>query len=116
MPSDATAVVLGASERAIPKELYDRLVYVGILDPTGTRKYNVGESNYSKHLIQPWAVWIDYQLDGWDCDIVKRVLRTKGDDEAEWARNRILDYEKIIHICKEKLRQLKLQQNGTKFQ
>ena len=65
------------------------------------RSHNVGNSNYSKHFIQPWSVWIDWNLDPWDADIIKRVLRTK---EGE---SRILDYEKIIHICEEKIRQLK---------
>lgn len=65
------------------------------------RSYNVGNSNYSEHFIQPWSIWIDWNLDPWDADIVKRVLRTK---EGE---SRIMDYEKIIHICNEKIRQLK---------
>lgn len=68
--------------------------------PTAERAYNVGKSDYSKHLIQPWSIWIDYNLNAFDADIIKRVLRTK---EGE---SRILDYEKIIHICKERIRQL----------
>ena len=39
-------------------------------------------------------------LNPWDADIVKRVLRTKKTD------GRRLDYEKIIHICKERIRQI----------
>ena len=65
------------------------------------RSYNVGNSDYAKHFIQPWTIWLEYNLDPWDSDIIKRVLRTK---EGE---SRILDYEKIIHICNEKIRQLK---------
>ena len=68
--------------------------------PTAERVYNVGKSDYSKHLIQPWSIWIDYNLNAFDADIIKRVLRTK---EGE---SRTLDYEKIIHICKERIRQL----------
>ena len=65
-----------------------------------TRDYNVGNSDYSKHNIQPWDIWLEYSLNPWDADIIKRVLRTKEGDE------RSLDYEKIIHICKERIRQL----------
>lgn len=38
----------------------------------------------------------------WDADIIKRVLRTKVGEE------RATDYEKIIHICKERLRQIEI--------
>ena len=65
-----------------------------------TRNYNVGKSDYAKHKIQPWDIWKEYDLNPWDADIVKRVLRTKEGEE------RGLDYEKIIHICKERIRQL----------
>ena len=65
-----------------------------------TRDYNVGKSDYAKHKIQPWDIWKEYNLNPWDADIVKRVLRTKEGEE------RSLDYEKIIHICKERIRQI----------
>ena len=64
------------------------------------RSYNVGASDYAKHKIQPWSIWLEYNLNPWDADIVKRVLRTKETD------GRRLDYEKIIHICKERIRQI----------
>lgn len=64
------------------------------------RSYNVGASDYAKHKIQPWSIWLEYNLNPWDADIVKRVLRTKKTD------TRRLDYEKIIHICKERIRQI----------
>ncbi|WAX06247.1 hypothetical protein BD166P1_00005 [OM05-12 phage BD166P1] len=64
------------------------------------RSYNVGASDYAKHNIQPWDIWREYDLNPWDADIVKRVLRTKETD------GRRLDYEKIIHICKERIRQI----------
>ena len=64
------------------------------------QSYNVGKSDYAKHAIQPWDIWKEYNLNPWDADIVKRVLRTK-EDEA-----RTLDYEKIIHICKYRIAQL----------
>jgi hypothetical protein len=65
------------------------------------RSYNVGKSNYSKYKIQPWDIWLEYSLNPWDADIVKRVLRTKE------SQSRIIEYEKIIHVCQERIRQLK---------
>lgn len=70
------------------------------------RKINEGSSNYSKHIIQPWSIWLDYNLDPWDADIIKRVLRTKKESGMTENEARILDYKKIIHICNEKIRQL----------
>lgn len=64
------------------------------------QSYNVGKSDYSKHVIQPWDIWKEYNLNPWDADIVKRVLRSKEGEE------RTLDYEKIIHICKYRIAQL----------
>lgn len=80
-------------------KLYNQLKNLGII-PSEERSFNVGKSDYSKHIIQPWSIWIDYNLNPWDADIVKRILRTKEGD------SRIMDYEKIIHICKERIRQL----------
>ena len=62
--------------------------------------YNVGKSDYAKHVIQPWQIWKEYNLNPWDADIVKRVLRSKEGEE------RTLDYEKIIHICKYRIAEL----------
>lgn len=67
-------------------------------DPT-TR--SVGESMYHEKKIQPWDIWEEYDLNPWDADIVKRVLRTKGGVEG-----RKLDYQKIIHICEKRLQML----------
>ena len=64
------------------------------------QSYNVGKSDYAKHKIQPWNIWEEYNLNPWDADIIKRVLRTK-EGEA-----RTLDYEKIIHVCKYRIAQL----------
>lgn len=63
------------------------------------RSHNVGTSDYSKYKIQPWDIWLEYNLNPWDADIVKRVLRNKPGE-------RRLDYEKIIHVCQERIRQL----------
>ena len=99
---------------AIPIEIYNKLDYLGILpslddDVENIRSYNIGESNYSnnKHIIQPWTIWLDWNLNPWDADIVKRVLRNK------FGESRKQDYEKIIHICQERIRQIETQ-IGTK--
>lgn len=84
---------------AIPQDLFRKLQRLGII-PNEVRSMNVGASDYSRHLIQPWAIWQDYDLNPWDADIVKRVLRHKATD------TRRMDYEKIIHICRERIRQL----------
>ena len=84
--------------------LYQELKRLGIIrehTEEDIRSFNVGSSDYSKHLIQPWAIWQEYNLNAWDADIIKRILRTKK------GTSRFEDYEKIIHICQERLRQLK---------
>lgn len=81
------------------------LVNLGIIPITGsdTHSTNIGKSNYSQYVIQPWHIWQHYNLNPWDADIVKRVLRTKDGD------SRKMDYQKIIHICQERIRQLDFQ-------
>ena len=64
-----------------------------------TRSHNVGKSDYAQHRIQPWDIWLEYDLNPWDADIIKRVLRDKPGE-------RRLDYEKIKHVCDERIRQL----------
>ena len=86
--------------KEISDKLYYKLKMLGIID-ADTRSHNVGASDYSKHLFQPWTAWIEYNLNAFDADILKRVLRTKEGED------RITDYEKIIHICQERIRQLK---------
>ena len=85
---------------SISIELYNKLNELGLI-PNEVRSTNVGKSNYAEHTIQPWSIWIDWNLNPWDADIVKRVLRTKEGDP------RRMDYEKIIHDCNERIRQLK---------
>ena len=53
--------------------------------------YHIGKSDYSTHVIQPWNIWKEYNLNPWDADIVKRILRTK---------------EEPGNICKERIRQI----------
>ena len=91
-----------ANSRLLDEDTYQALRRLGILD-TSVRAYNRGTSDYSRHIIQPWAIWLDYQLNPWDADIVKRVVRTKQGD------SRRLDYEKIIHICEERIRQIDME-------
>ena len=67
---------------------------------SNVRDYNIGKSDYAKHKIQPWSIWLEYNLNPWDADIVKRVLRTKEGEDRK------MDYEKIIHVCQERIRQL----------
>ena len=91
--------------KSIEESLYNRLEKLGLI-PNEVRKDNVGKSDYSKHTIQPWSIWLDYDLNAWDADIVKRVLRTKEEPGMPYKESRIMDYNKIIHICKERIRQL----------
>lgn len=88
--------------KEISDKLYNQLKRLGVID-ADTRSHNVGASDYSKHLFQPWTAWIEYNLNAFDADILKRVLRTKKGED------RITDYEKIIHICQERIRQLKFE-------
>lgn len=67
---------------------------------TDVRSHNVGLSDYASHKIQPWDIWLAYNLNPWDADIVKRTLRDKK------GESRRLDYEKIIHVCQERIRQI----------
>lgn len=89
--------------KQISDELYEKLDAFGLL-PNNVNASNVGGSNYAKHFLQPWAIWQDWNLNPWDADIVKRVLRTKNGD------SRKMDYEKIIHICQERIRQIDIQE------
>jgi hypothetical protein len=91
-----------ANSRLLDEDTYNAFRRLGILD-TSVRSYNRGASDYSRHIIQPWSIWQDYNLNPWDADIVKRILRTKQGD------SRRLDYEKIIHICEERIRQIDME-------
>ena len=99
-------------EVKIDKTLYDRLNYLGLI-PNEVRKDNVGKSNYSQYTIQPWSIWIDYNLNPWDADIVKRTLRTKEEPGMTLDESRIMDYTKIIHICHERIRQINTKDSST---
>lgn len=66
---------------------------------SSVRDRHVGSADYSTRKIQPWDIWLEYKLNPWDADIIKRVLRNK-------PGQRRLDYEKIIHVCQERIRQI----------
>lgn len=98
---------------SIDWNLYKELKYLGIIrdhDEKDIRSFNIGNSDYSKHIIQPWTIWLAYpNLTGWDQDIIKRVLRNKKGEPRE------MDYEKIIHDCEERLRQLKIEKENAQI-
>lgn len=87
----------------------EHLLSLGILKTTeeSCQSYHIGKSDYSRHVIQPWNIWLEYNLSPWDADIVKRVLRTKEGEDRK------LDYEKIIHVCQERIRQLEAERTGA---
>ncbi len=91
--------------KEISNTLYSELERLGIIidENDDTRNHNIGNSNYSKHIIQPWSIWIDWNLNPWDADIIKRVLRNKRGEPRKQ------EYEKIIHICQERIRQIETQ-------
>ncbi len=99
----------------ISDELYQRLDRLGLI-PNEVRNNNVGKSDYSKHTIQPWSIWIDYELNPWDADIVKRTLRTKEEPGMSAIEARIMDYDKIEHICRERKRQLRASKENSEIQ
>ena len=78
------------------------------MDAGSIRNYNVGNSNYAKMPTgyQPWDLWKVYHLNPWDADILKRLLRTKVEPEMTPQESRKLDYEKIIHVCQERINQI----------
>lgn len=72
------------------------------------RNHNVGNSNYAKMPAgyQPWDLWKVYHLNPWDADILKRLLRTKAEPGMTPQEARKMDYEKIIHVCLERINQI----------
>ena len=58
------------------------------------KSYHIGESDYSEMTIQPYDIFEAFpELNYWECDIIKRVLRTKKSD------TKLMDYQKIKHIA-----------------
>lgn len=77
-------------------------VALGVSD---VRSFNIGNSDYAEHKIQPWDVWIAYRMNPFHADMVKRLLRTKAEGGMSPLEARRLDYEKIKHIAMECKRQ-----------
>ena len=97
-----------------------QLIKCGVLsvdeEAQSIRDGNAGASNYPKHCIENWAIWIDYpELTPFDKDMIKRLLRTKAEPGKTMRQSRMLDLEKIIHIASEELRQLKLDEMYDKI-
>ena len=97
------------TKMSIREATIQRLEKLGVIptEEAAHRDTHVGSSNYSKKLIQPWAIWKEYNLNPWDADIVKRILLTKQIPNTNIMDARIEDYEKIKHICDERIFQLK---------
>ena len=72
------------------------------------RNHNVGNSNYSQMPkgYQPWDLWKIFHMNPWDADILERLLRTKAEPCMTMAESRKLDYQKIIHVCQERINQI----------
>ena len=88
-----------------------KLIELGVLktEENSCRDTHVGKSDYSHKIIQPWTIWMEYKLNAWDADIIKRVLRTKEEANMTPEEARKMDYEKIIHDAKERIRQLDIE-------
>lgn len=86
----------------IDANLAYHLYQIGVIDYNGNllNRPNVGDSNYSEHFIMPWHIQRSYNLDSFDADIIKRVLRKKS------TQDRYEEYQKIIQVCQEQCRQL----------
>lgn len=78
------------------------------MEAESIRNRNVGNSNYAKMPAgyQPWDIWKVYHMNPWDADILKRLLRTKVEPDMTPQEARKMDYEKIIHVCQERINQI----------
>ena len=78
------------------------------IETKDTRNYNIGNSNYSSMPkgYQPWDLWKIYHMNPFDADILKRLLRTKIEPGMTPQESRKLDYQKIIHVCQERINQI----------
>ena len=72
------------------------------------RNHNVGNSNYAEMPVgyQPWDLWKIFHMNPFDADILKRLLRTKIEPGLTPQESRKLDYQKIIHVCQERINQI----------
>ena len=78
------------------------------IETKNTRNYNIGNSNYSSMPkgYQPWDLWKIFHMNPFDADILKRLLRTKTEPGMTPQESRKLDYQKIIHVCQERINQI----------
>ena len=78
------------------------------IETKDTRNYNIGNSNYSSMPkgYQPWDLWKIFHMNPFDADILKRLLRTKIEPGMTPQESRKLDYQKIIHVCQERINQI----------
>lgn len=93
------------------KSRIERLLDLGVLFDENTAKVrgqNAGKSNYANFLIQAWAIWMEYNLDPWTADVVKRCLRTKEEGGMTLNESKLLDWTKIKHIASEMERQFSI--------
>lgn len=102
---------------SINKKVFYKLIELGVLKTTkhSCRDANVGKSDYSEHVIQPWTIWLEYNMNAWDADIQKRLLRTKVEPGMTPEEARKLDYQKIIHNAEERIRQLDVKINNLRI-
>lgn len=88
-----------------PFERLKKAVELGILydeQSAKIREYNAGKSNYAHRLIQAWSIFEENpQLNYLECDIIKRLLRTKEEAGMTMLESRMLDIKKIKHIVNE---------------
>lgn len=89
--------------KQISDDVFNQLLLIGVIDSTGNipenRQINIGTSDYSDFLIQPWSYIQDHNMDYLHGDIVKRITRNKPGTEKE-------DLLKIKHICDEIIRRI----------
>ena len=102
------AINLCPEEYVKNKGVYDIDTLISKIDAKSIRKHNVGNSNYSTMPVgyQPWDIWKVYHMNPWDADILKRLLRTKIEPGLTPQESRKLDYQKIIHVCQERINQI----------
>lgn len=92
--------------------LYDRFAeFFAKSEETADNKiplqsFNVGESDYSEHRIQVWDIVDEYNLDFYEGNILKYLLRRKGNDSDHRNTNRFIDLQKLIHYAQRKMERL----------
>lgn len=74
--------------------------------PQTTKSHNIGESDYSEHQIQVWDIVDEYNLDFYEGNILKYLLRRKGKDSDHRNTNRFIDLQKLIHYAQRKMERL----------